>query len=139
MKTKIIIEEMLKKEGNKKNLAIVAGIAIILNSGKLKKEKLKGGRFYTDGIKLFNIIKQEVEDAKPFKVFKKRKLSVKENGNTPIFYYLEITVRNEVKIAKDLSRNCLPLLKINAMSDSWNKRGTKEAIILCQMYIAQYI
>lgn len=50
-----------------------------------------------------------------------------------------MTVRNEVKIAKDLSRNCLPLLKINAMSDSWNKRGTKEAIILCQMYIAQYI
>ncbi len=93
MRTKIIIEEMLKKEGDKKNLAIVAGIAIILNSGKLKKEKLKGGRFYTDGIKLFNIIKQEVEDAKPFKVFKKRKLSVKENGNTPIFYYLEILER----------------------------------------------
>ncbi len=93
MKTKIIIEEMLKKEGNKKNLAIVAGIAIILNSGKLKKEKLKGGRFYTDGRRLFNIIKQEVEDAKPFKVFKIRKLSVKENGNTPIFHYLEILER----------------------------------------------
>lgn len=90
MKTKIIIEEMLKKEGDKKKLAIVAGIAIILNSGKLKKEKLKGGRFYTDGRRLFNIIKQEVEDSKPFKVFKIRKLSVKENGVTPIVHYLDI-------------------------------------------------
>lgn len=50
-----------------------------------------------------------------------------------------MTGRNDNKSAKNLSRNCLPLLKINAMSDSWNKLGTKEAIILCQMYIAQYI
>lgn len=41
-----------------------------------------------------------------------------------IFIIFEVAGRIERKVAKDLSRNCLALLKINAIYYSRSKRGT---------------
>lgn len=84
----ILMDVLKKKQKNSvlsKEYAIIAGVLILLQSEKFKREMLNGCLIIKDGKKAYKIIKKEVKDAKMFAFFKNSKyLNEKVNGRTRI-------------------------------------------------------